>query len=101
MGKILNRLSISHPRRMIRNHYHENGDGFTEIQPVAGGLKTPGDQSEDIEGSETENQHPQNAVNIALLFQVFQQKSERERESETGFQPQRRDEHKAQQRGQR
>jgi hypothetical protein len=56
------------------NQDHEDGYGFSEIQPVAGRrLKTPGYQSQNIKGGETENQDPQNAVYVALLVQIFDQ----------------------------
>jgi len=56
-----------------RNHDHEDGECFPKVQPVAGRLKTPGNQSKNIEGGESEDQHPQNAIYVVLLAYILEE----------------------------
>jgi len=49
-----------------RDYNYEDGKGFSKVQAVAGRFKTPGHESENIEGGESKNQYPENAVNVAL-----------------------------------
>lgn len=64
-----------------RNHNYEDGQGFSEVQPVAGRFKPPGDQSKDIKGGKTEHQHPQDAVDVPLLVEVLKQHRRQQLES--------------------
>ena len=67
--------------------HHQDGNGLSEIQAVAVGLKAAGDQAENIERGEAEDQRPQYVKYVALLAEIVQQEQGQELESESGLQP--------------
>lgn len=53
-----------------RDHNNHDGKGFAKIEPGAAGLQTPGYQAQNVERGESENQHPQDRIEIIFLFRI-------------------------------
>src|SRR6266436_136202 len=83
------------------NHHHHDGDGFSEVQAVARGFKAPGHQTENVEGGETKDKHPQKVKDVALLVRIPVEGHQEELKLEGGIQPRCGDGARAKQRGQK
>ena len=86
-GENLEQVEHLPSQKHDRNDDHHDGDGFSEIQPVAVGLKAPRDQPKNVERGEAENQGPEDVIDVAFFAEILKQNQDQKLEPDRGLQP--------------
>src|SRR5579863_9371580 len=63
-GKDVEQVQHFPSQKEDRNEYNHHGQQFPEAQAAARGLEAPGGEAEDVQSGESENDRPENVINV-------------------------------------